>query len=107
MIRRPPRSTLFPYTTLFRSRALKSASRGEEYLRKVSSLCHADSRVKGDQLLLGLADVRPAFQQRRRNPGGDFRGMRLLGQPPPTRDSGRVLPQKDTNEVLLLLDPPL
>src|SRR5260370_25539788 len=30
MIRRPPRSTLFPYTTLFRSddRALKSASEG-------------------------------------------------------------------------------
>src|SRR3712207_8511244 len=27
MIRRPPRSTLFPYTTLFRSRAL-SAARG-------------------------------------------------------------------------------
>src|SRR2546430_3663914 len=27
MIRRPPRSTLFPYTTLFRSRALPSVSR--------------------------------------------------------------------------------
>src|SRR5258708_24825835 len=26
MIRRPPRSTLFPYTTLFRSRARKAAS---------------------------------------------------------------------------------
>src|SRR2546430_6948279 len=26
MIRRPPRSTLFPYTTLFRSRASKSAT---------------------------------------------------------------------------------
>src|SRR3712207_7392659 len=29
MIRRPPRSTLFPYTTLFRSRA---AEPGQEYL---------------------------------------------------------------------------
>src|SRR2546422_2197162 len=29
MIRRPPRSTLFPYTTLFRSRALLPASAGE------------------------------------------------------------------------------
>src|SRR3712207_7483403 len=28
MIRRPPRSTLFPYTTLFRSKRLHSASRG-------------------------------------------------------------------------------
>src|SRR5256885_12937246 len=27
MIRRPPRSTLFPYTTLFRSAALRSATR--------------------------------------------------------------------------------
>src|SRR5256885_4898867 len=27
MIRRPPRSTLFPYTTLFRSRASRGASR--------------------------------------------------------------------------------
>src|SRR5437764_9967015 len=26
MLRRPPRSTLFPYTTLFRSRAAKAAS---------------------------------------------------------------------------------
>src|SRR5256885_5156732 len=27
MIRRPPRSTLFPYTTLFRSQAMKNAQR--------------------------------------------------------------------------------
>src|SRR3712207_7827124 len=29
MIRRPPRSTLFPYTTLFRSRELTPTRRGE------------------------------------------------------------------------------
>src|SRR5256885_7923940 len=29
MIRRPPRSTLFPYTTLFRSQAAPSATRAE------------------------------------------------------------------------------
>src|SRR5258705_8328247 len=29
MIRRPPRSTLFPYTTLFRSGCLKAAGAGE------------------------------------------------------------------------------
>src|SRR2546422_2337552 len=28
MIRRPPRSTLFPYTTLFRSRCVRAAARG-------------------------------------------------------------------------------
>src|SRR2546430_4855131 len=37
MIRRPPRSTLFPYTTLFRSRALHV---GEEPVR-VSAVHHA------------------------------------------------------------------
>src|SRR5260221_4743274 len=31
MIRRPPRSTLFPYTTLFRSRFLLRAGRGERF----------------------------------------------------------------------------
>src|SRR2546422_1580975 len=30
MIRRPPRSTLFPYTTLFRSRALAPLHRGRD-----------------------------------------------------------------------------
>src|SRR2546422_7136201 len=29
MIRRPPRSTLFPYTTLFRSPTLKTSARGD------------------------------------------------------------------------------
>src|SRR5260370_9985668 len=31
MIRRPPRSTLFPYTTLFRSQAFVRRSKGGEY----------------------------------------------------------------------------
>src|SRR5258708_20121207 len=39
MIRRPPRSTLFPYTTLFRSRALQAEEVGPD----------------GGQRLLGLA----------------------------------------------------
>src|SRR3712207_7480112 len=34
MIRRPPRSTLFPYTTLFRSRAY-AAARRDVYRRRV------------------------------------------------------------------------
>src|SRR3712207_7739603 len=32
MIRRPPRSTLFPYTTLFRSRVGRAPSPGAEHL---------------------------------------------------------------------------
>src|SRR5256884_1008599 len=34
MIRRPPRSTLFPYTTLFRSRALLRERRSKDYFRQ-------------------------------------------------------------------------
>src|SRR5947209_15564489 len=34
MIRRPPRSTLFPYTTLFRSRTLRTAKRLQHYSRQ-------------------------------------------------------------------------
>src|SRR3989454_4705090 len=37
MIRRPPRSTLFPYTTLFRSRAGERARRPRGELRPVAA----------------------------------------------------------------------
>src|SRR3712207_9045477 len=33
MIRRPPRSTLFPYTTLFRSRERKNIERGHAHIQ--------------------------------------------------------------------------
>src|SRR2546426_3614755 len=56
MIRRPPRSTLFPYTTLFRSHAVRQRrrARGErrrhlpelEHRRRRQRL-HADRRVRG------------------------------------------------------------
>src|SRR2546427_9494871 len=44
MIRRPPRSTLFPYTTLFRS--------GET--RTIAEVTRAVARVKGDEPRLQL-----------------------------------------------------
>src|SRR2546422_4538285 len=51
MIRRPPRSTLFPYTTLFRS------DRGREDLRDLSCLRHRP-RALGDRAEHGhLLDV--------------------------------------------------
>src|SRR5258708_17892715 len=58
MIRRPPRSTLFPYTTLFRSlrisgradRPWASAGRGRRARHRVADLLGAD----GD----GIAEVR-------------------------------------------------
>src|SRR2546421_2654386 len=39
MIRRPPRSTLFPYTTLFRSKHGPCASRRQAFERRLSR-CH-------------------------------------------------------------------
>src|SRR2546422_2993580 len=42
MIRRPPRSTLFPYTTLFRSRAAVRRERGGHDVR-ASLLIHFES----------------------------------------------------------------
>src|SRR2546426_8001675 len=53
MIRRPPRSTLFPYTTLFRSRVLRAAT-GDD--RRVDSLPHRDRRAP---LHVGGRHVRP------------------------------------------------
>src|SRR5436309_12535360 len=52
MIRRPPRSTLFPYTTLFRSRA--GAARGPGAVQPAADDAHArlapgPQRVGGDR----------------------------------------------------------
>src|SRR5438270_7652096 len=49
-IRRPPRSTLFPYTTLFRSHDQQAGHRGDEGLFQESKLAvpqHGDSREHG------------------------------------------------------------
>src|SRR2546427_6877930 len=45
MIRRPPRSTLFPYTTLFRSQPARGALRG-------SRAAHARTRSRPGAILL-------------------------------------------------------
>src|SRR2546422_4951590 len=45
MIRRPPRSTLFPYTTLFRSQARPPPSIGESAHRLVGHQRHTAARM--------------------------------------------------------------
>src|SRR5256885_11817003 len=49
MIRRPPRSTLFPYTTLFRSRALRAPGRAAraERVRRAVHLGSARGPARG------------------------------------------------------------
>src|SRR2546425_11769098 len=49
MIRRPPRSTLFPYTTLFRSRRLRPEARGDLATERVLGLAEI-ARVQDDRL---------------------------------------------------------
>src|SRR2546425_6756978 len=44
MIRRPPRSTLFPYTTLFRSCSLPEGVRGESITVSIAREKHGRSR---------------------------------------------------------------
>src|SRR5256885_12725021 len=72
MIRRPPRSTLFPYTTLFRS------GRGSEFLRQVvadpsGELPGAEiADVQGDLMALLHGDDAARFAL-----GGDRKSTRL------------------------------
>src|SRR2546429_7065590 len=52
MIRRPPRSTLFPYTTLFRSAALRIAGTAAGLVRDLDALARAreQHRVVADDV---------------------------------------------------------
>src|SRR2546427_2152925 len=63
MIRRPPRSTLFPYTTLFRSlRRVHPGMPGQCHLRRggcagrTASLHRAEATLFGRHILLGVED---------------------------------------------------
>src|SRR3712207_8022479 len=71
MIRRPPRSTLFPYTTLFRSELLEDARRllvdEDGALRRAAG---------GRHLLLGLLQVAHARADRRDVALGHDQGLR-------------------------------
>src|SRR5260221_11092104 len=53
MIRRPPRSTLFPYTTLFRSHFWKSLYRGFVYIPKDPQLHHDIVHAHHDSMVTG------------------------------------------------------
>src|SRR2546430_7566944 len=54
MIRRPPRSTLFPYTTLFRSGLVRAADDDEEHDQADGPLAEVEQRRPRQQPLLGV-----------------------------------------------------
>src|SRR3712207_8360073 len=77
MIRRPPRSTLFPYTTLFRSEAVRAAHLllGQELRRlelRGRALAVLDAALPG-----GPALVQRAGADAQRGDGADRKSTRL------------------------------
>src|SRR3712207_8023297 len=65
MIRRPPRSTLFPYTTLFRSRrSAEETHRGGGPPTRGAPR-HGRAQAEGDPALRGDGEARPPAQDRK------------------------------------------
>src|SRR2546429_8444401 len=77
MIRRPPRSTLFPYTTLFRSdrrrRADESGRRSDGYEPDDDTGCGAD---RGRLATAEEIEQRPDHERRDRSEHGIGKGQR-------------------------------
>src|SRR5688572_30977129 len=62
MLRRPPRSTLFPYTTLFRSRATRQVSAPRSRIRQFSQ---ADGPRANRGGITGAGGADPSHQDRK------------------------------------------
>src|SRR3712207_8304231 len=77
MIRRPPRSTLFPYTTLFRSRAQKIVSRTvtRKWLGRLES--GPAYSLQRRQPVESFASGRPSSRRPRLSGGADRKSTRL------------------------------
>src|SRR3712207_4483282 len=86
MIRRPPRSTLFPYTTLFRSELLPAGRTGKRSLARLRGQPRLRDRA-GDR---GDPDLPPRPPDRRaRSPGAPAQGQLLRA---PAQCAGRPDP---------------
>src|SRR2546429_9706601 len=80
MIRRPPRSTLFPYTTLFRS-ATEIASREGKEAKTVASTTRWPVALAGAVLAATAVTVLVWLDP------GEWRGPLVWGHPPPGADN--------------------
>src|SRR3712207_8368067 len=65
MIRRPPRSTLFPYTTLFRSQCTKRSKRSGNRCRKDAMIGKEACHMHGGKTPMGPGS--PHFRHGRRS----------------------------------------
>src|SRR5256885_5230604 len=81
MIRRPPRSTLFPYTTLFRSERARAAvdAEGLDRIRQAAGLQPAEARQRRNHGLRRAEQISRAAIGAElavaREPGDDHRGQ--------------------------------
>src|SRR5256885_10544972 len=76
MIRRPPRSTLFPYTTLFRSLENRAPGQLSKLSLDRSSRAVRERAARGEEQRLRLRIVLSLSQQIR---GDEVRARRLIG----------------------------
>src|SRR2546430_5666908 len=97
MIRRPPRSTLFPYTTLFRSQQLGHPGARGRQVRRVHRILEIEDqcvRIGGERLFL-LARADP------RSRGLDRKSTRLNSSHSQISYAVFCLKKKTQKEVLL------
>src|SRR2546430_12898043 len=84
MIRRPPRSTLFPYTTLFRSQSRSPHTRRATRRRSVEKSCANDNRIppvtdrKSTRLNSSHSQISYAVFCLKKKKSASFRSQRLL-----------------------------
>src|SRR3989449_8505685 len=84
MIRRPPRSTLFPYTTLFRS--------AEELRQRLVQIARIPGLERHLHLVLGIRELRIGAEEQQRKVGEQL--VQVLGERP-LADRHEDVPQMD------------
>src|SRR2546430_12978576 len=112
MIRRPPRSTLFPYTTLFRSR--QGREQGREPDQRHAEAVHADDVIEPElgppsdalHVVEGDERARGRWLRRGRRPEGPRPAPVVQGQAEPTRESQFDEPEAVTDPLRRQLESP-
>src|SRR2546425_9291944 len=72
MIRRPPRSTLFPYTTLFRSQA------AEELRQRLVQIARIPGLERHLHLVLGIRELRIGAEERSEEHTSELQSLAYL-----------------------------